>query len=164
MILLFFLETLREQPGILVLTETWLSEEDNLAEFEKKSCLPIESRHRKSPNRRSGKNVFSVESGIEYYPIHFESDIECQSNEVEMKFVERIARVKVFCVKYRPDAFPIIQLLPELDILLHFLKSLRPFILILVFSTLILWKTTKIGETMRISSRHMVLSSKFYTN
>ena len=71
------LEAFERKPEILIITETWLTENDPADRFELDDYLPVELTPRECFKRRSGGAAFSLEEGIKYRSIDIETQIEC---------------------------------------------------------------------------------------
>ena len=119
--LILLLETLSNKPEAIILTETWLTENDPLTKLNIDGYQPIESKPRKCMKRRSGGVAFYFKKGIKYYPIEFQTNIACSVYRVHLDS----SNCRIFCVIYRPPSFKLNQFFSELENLLHFLKSLN---------------------------------------
>ena len=119
--LVLLLETLSNKPEAIILTETWLTENDPLTKLNIDGYQPIESKPRKCMKRRSGGVAFYFKKGIQYFPIDFQTHIECSVYRVLLDN----SNSKIFCVIYRPPSLKLHQFFSELEKLLHFLKSLN---------------------------------------
>ena len=100
------LETLLNKLEAILLTETWLRENDPLTKLDFLGHQPIESKPKKRLKRRSGGVAFFFREGIEFYPIEFEKKVECSI----FPTIFESKRIKIFCVTYRPQQFKVNQL------------------------------------------------------
>ena len=103
----------------ILLTETWLTENDPLKQFDLEVYQPIESKPRKTEIR--GRVAFYAREDIEYRTLEYESELECLAGT--FKFDE--ANMKSFCVVYRPDAVRFGKLLELFESILEFLSTLK---------------------------------------
>ena len=78
------LKTLKEQPDIIPLAETWLSEDDVLMKYEQRVYQPFDSRHQENANRCSGGVAFVVNCGLECRLIPAACKIPCYQNELKI--------------------------------------------------------------------------------
>ena len=76
------LKTFERKPEILIITETWLTENDPLDRFELDDYQPVESKLRECFKRRSGGVAFYVKEGIRYRSIELQTQIECSIVQV----------------------------------------------------------------------------------
>ena len=106
-------------PSVILLTETWLTENDPLKQFDLEGYQPIESKPRKTGIR--GGVAFYAKEDIEYQILEYESELECLAGT--FKFDE--ANTKSFCVIYRPDAVRFGKFLELFESLLEFLSTLK---------------------------------------
>ena len=103
-----FLKSLPSLPQVLAFAETWVSEEDDLYDYNIDGYQPIESKHRHNVKRRSGAVAIYVKNGIEFSPIAFDTDIECKILEIKISDDD----VKLVCVVYRPETMILNQFFP----------------------------------------------------
>ena len=115
------LETFECKPEILIITETWLTENDSLERFELDDYQPVESKPRECFKRRSGGVAVYVKEGIRYRSIELQTQKECSI----MQVIFSDSDVKNFCAVYRPETFRLSKFFPEFEVLLHFLKTLK---------------------------------------
>ena len=115
------LETLERKPEIVILPETWLTENDPLDELDLDEYQPIESKPREFFKRRSGGVAFYVKEGIKYSNIDFQTEIECSI--IQLTFPENV--VKNFCAIYRPETLRLTKFFAEFEALLYFLKTIK---------------------------------------
>ena len=106
-------------PSVILMTETWLTENDPLKQFDLEGYQPIESKPRKTGIR--GGVAFYAKEDIEYQILEYESELECLAGT--FKFDE--ANTKSFCVIYRPDAVRFGKFLELFESLLEFLSTLK---------------------------------------
>ena len=69
-----FFGTITSKPDIILLTETWLTENDPIDKLNIESYQPLEAKPRTFSKRRSG--------GLEYQSIDFDTVIECAIYQV----------------------------------------------------------------------------------
>ena len=125
-------ETFERKPEKLIITETWLTENDPIDRFELDDYQPVESKPRECFKRRSGGVAFYVKEGIRYRSIELQTRIECSI--VQVIFSD--SDVKNFCAVYRPETFRLSKFFPAFEVLLHFLKTLKGDKIILKISIL----------------------------
>ena len=75
--LALLLDTMTSKPDIILLTETWLTENDPIDKLNIKSYQPFESKPRTFSKRRSGGVGAYFSEACEYQSINFETVIEC---------------------------------------------------------------------------------------
>ena len=63
---IFLIETLEDKPHVVAATPIWIILNDDIANFNLKDYLPIETNPRKIAKRRSGGAAFSFGEGIDY--------------------------------------------------------------------------------------------------
>ena len=114
------LESYKNKPTIIAITETWLSKNANLKVIGIPEYQPVLSKPRKTKKPRGGV-AFYISESVEFEPIEFETEIE--SAIIRVKFGPGIYRI--FCVIYRPQSHKMKQFLLELENLLNFLRSLK---------------------------------------
>ena len=105
------LETFERKPEIVIITETWLTENDPLDRFELDENQPVESKPRECFERRSGGVAFYVKEGIRYRSVELQTQTECSI--VQVNFSD--GDVKNFCAVYRPETFRLDQKLKKLN-------------------------------------------------
>ena len=92
------LENYGNKPAMIALTETWLTENDDLEnDYNLEKCQPIESKPRPSGQQRGGV-AFYVQDDIKYKVIEFQSENECLI--IQTNFDTKT--IRNFCVIYRP--------------------------------------------------------------
>ena len=115
------LENYGNKPAIIALTETWLTETDNLEnDYILEKSEPIESKPRTSGQERGGV-AFNVQDDIRYKVIRFQSEIECLI--VQTNFDTKT--IRTFCVIYRPQSQKFPSFLQQSEILLESLRRLK---------------------------------------
>ena len=80
--LALLLDTMTSKPDIILLTETWLTENDPIDKLNIKSYQPFESKPRTFSKRRSGGVGAYFSEACEYQSINFETVIECAIYQV----------------------------------------------------------------------------------
>ena len=75
--LALLLDTMTSKPDIILLTETWLTENDPIDKLNIKRYQPFESKPRTFSKRRSGGVGAYFSEACEYQLINFETFIEC---------------------------------------------------------------------------------------
>ena len=75
--LALLLDTMTSKPDIILLTETWVTENDPIDKLNIKSYQPFESKHRTFSKRRSGGVGAYFSEACEHQSINFETVIEC---------------------------------------------------------------------------------------
>ena len=80
--LALLLDTMTSKPDIILLTETWLTENDPIDKLNIKSYQPFESKPRTFSKRRSGVVGAYFSEACEYQSINFETVIECALYQV----------------------------------------------------------------------------------
>ena len=80
--LALLLDTMTSKLDIILLTETWLTENDPIDKLNIKSYQPFESRPRTFSKRRSGGVGAYFSEACEYQSINFETVIECAIYQV----------------------------------------------------------------------------------
>ena len=116
--LLLLLKTLHADPALILITETWLSENDTTEDIE--NYHPFESLPRQT-NERAGGVGFYARADLRYRIISFESLIEHMIVEITFANNSRIN----FCLIYRPQTCRLTTFMPEFEKLLLFLKTLN---------------------------------------
>ena len=104
--LALLLDTMTSKPDIILLTETWLTENDPIDKLNIKSYQPFESKPRTFTERRAGGvGVGAYFSGaFEYQSIHFEIVIECAIYQVTF-----YDKKMVLCVSYIPETIRLVR-------------------------------------------------------
>ena len=114
------LQTLEHKPEIIAITESWMTESDDMEDFNITGYQPLESTPRKNAKRRSGGVALYAKNGIEYKQIQVDTKIECCVFEFKIG-VQTIN----LCILYRNEKFYLTQFFPQLEQLLHQLKMLK---------------------------------------
>ena len=117
--LLVKLQDYKETPDLILLTETWLTENDPLKEYHIDGYHPLESKPRNNGQKRGGVAVY-LKRSLQFERINFTSDLECLI--IRVMGSNRI--VKNFCVVYRPQN-SINIFIEDLDKLFAFLRNLK---------------------------------------
>ena len=113
------LQDYEETPELILLTDTWLTENDPLKEYHIDGYHPLESKPRNNGQKRGGVAMY-LKRNLMFERINFTSDLECLiikvmgSNRIE----------KNFCVVYRPQN-TINRFIEDLDKLFAFLRNLK---------------------------------------
>ena len=117
--LLVKLQDYEETPELILLTETWLTENDPLKEYHIDGYNPLESKPRKNGQKRGGVAMY-LKRNLMFERINYTSDLECLiirvmgSNRIE----------KNFFVVSRPQN-SINRFIEDHDKLFAFLRSLK---------------------------------------
>ena len=109
------LESYKNQPTVIAITETWLSKNANLKVLGIPGYQPVLSESRKTKKLRGGAAFYLSEA------VEFEPAIE---NAI-IRVIFGPDKYRIFCVIYRPQSHKIKQFLPDLENLLNFLRSLN---------------------------------------
>ena len=117
--LLVKLQDYKETPEFLLLTETWLTENNSLKENLIDGYHPLESKPRNNGQKRGGVAVY-LKRNLQFERINYTSDLECPI--IRVMGSNRI--VKNFCVVYRPQN-SINTFIEDLDKFLVFLRNLK---------------------------------------
>ena len=116
--LILLLKTLHADPALILITETWLSENDSIEDIE--NYHPFESVPRQT-NEKAGGVGFYARADLSYRIISFESPIEHVIVEITFTNKSKIN----FCLIYRPQTCRLTTFMPEFEKLLLFLKTLN---------------------------------------
>ena len=122
--LALLLNTMTSKPDIIILTETWLTENDPIDKLNIKGYQPFESKPRTYSKRSSGGVGAYFSEACEYQSINFETVTECAIYQVTCS-----DKKMVFCVLYRPETVRLARFFEELEKLLYFLSSMNQKIL-----------------------------------
>ena len=76
--LLIFLKSLPNQPQVLSLFETRVSQEHYPYDYNIEGYQPIESKHRKNVKLKSVGVAINVENGVEFRPVLFAAEQKCK--------------------------------------------------------------------------------------
>ena len=115
------LENYENKPAVIALTETWLTENDDLEnDYNMEKYQPIESKPRTSGQERGGV-AFYIQEDIKYKVIEFQSAIECLI--IQTNFDTKA--IRNLCVIYRPHSHKTPRFLQEFEKLLEFLRRLK---------------------------------------
>ena len=117
--LLVKLQDYEETPELILLTETWLTENDPLKEYHIDSYHPLESKPRNNGQKRDGVAMY-LKRNLIFERINYTSDLEC----LIIRVMGSNRSEKNFCVVYRPQN-SINRFIEDLDKLFAFLRSLK---------------------------------------
>ena len=78
------LQTLEHRTEIIALTESWMTESDDMGDFNITDYQPLESTPRRNAKQRSGGVALHAQNGIEYKQLQIDTEIECCVFEIKM--------------------------------------------------------------------------------
>ena len=156
--LLVELSEYKHLPHLILLTETWLTENDDLSNFNIAGYQPFESKPRTNGQLRGGVGIY-VSNQLSMHPIHFETNLEC----LIMKILFNENDTKIICILYRPDSVKINFFLDEFEKLLAFLHEQKHDIILFGdfnIDTLVescdLWKYKNVLNSYSLSIRNFL--------
>ena len=114
------LESYKNKPTVIAITETWLSKNANLKVLGILGYQPVLLEPRKTKKLRRGVEFYLSEAD-DFEPIEFETAFE--NAIIRVKFGPD--KYRIFCVLYRPQSHKMKQFLPDLENLLTFMRILN---------------------------------------
>ena len=78
------LETMEHKPEIIAITESWMTQSDDMEDFNITDYQQLESTPLINAKRRSGGMALYAKNGIEYKQIQVDTKIECGVFEIKI--------------------------------------------------------------------------------
>ena len=121
-------------PHLILLTETWLPENDDLSTFNIAGYHPLDSKPRTNGQLRGGVGMY-IKNQLSIHPVQYETNFEC----LIMKILFNEKEIKIICVVHRPESVKVNFFLMSLKNYSIFYKNKNLISLSLGISTLTRW-------------------------